>query len=251
MKQVNMKLFSKTPFVLLMAVIVLITGCSAPIPIMQLEHRDNRQPEKFVNKGQIKVSLFEDKRYPGEILRPGIDNVYKTHVRKKNWSKRTEPSMNAYVHSVIESEIEKNNLFSLSDDAEYELTGTLISIKNVHVEGSAADIVIGLGLGFNALATVSEIALLIPAAALLTAGIVIKASSKHKIMSYVTYDVALSKNSIVIWQDRIDLLVEEKHYLKFKNQKKRSRISSGVLDKTLTQAVRSMFEKMDAEANWQ
>ncbi|NCA79365.1 MAG: hypothetical protein EOM76_04145 [Sphingobacteriia bacterium] len=250
MKQVNINSFSKIPFVLLIVVTTLISSCTAPIPIMQLEHMDNSQPEKFVNKGKIKVSLFEDKRYPGEILRPGIDNVYKTYGRKKNWSKRTDPNMNTYVLSVIESEIEKNNLFSLSDDTEFELTGKLISIKNVHVEGSAAEIMIGIGLGFNALAIITGPSLLGPAVALITAGIVVKASSKHKIQSYVTYDVALSKNGNIIWQNRVDLLIEEKHYLKFKSQKKRSRISSGVLDKTLTQAVRSMFEKMNKEVAW-
>lgn len=245
-----MRTFSTISCIFFAIALAMLTSCTAPIPIMHLEHRENSQPEKFVNKGQIKVSLFEDKRYPGEILRPGIDIVYKTYGRKKNWSKRTKPDMNNYVQSVIESEIKKNNLFSLSDDAEYELTGKLISIKNVHVEGIAAELLAGLGIGFSILANFTEIALLGPAAALLTAGIVIKASSKHKIQSYVTYDVALSKNGNVIWQDRTDLLVEEKHYLKFKNQKKRSRISSGILDETLTKAVRTMFKKMDTEATW-
>lgn len=245
-----MRTFSTISCIFFAIALAMLTSCTAPIPIMHLEHRENSQPEKFVNKGQIKVSLFEDKRYPGEIVRPGVDIVYKTYGRKKNWSSRTDPNMNTYVMSVIESEIGKNNLFTLSDDAEYELSGKLISIKNVHVEGSAAEIMIGIGLGFNALVIITEPSLLGPAVALITAGIVVKASSKHKIQSYVTYDVALSKNGNIIWHDTVDLLTEEKHYLKFKSQKKKSNISSRVMDKSLTQAVRAMFEKMNNEVEW-
>jgi uncharacterized membrane protein len=51
MKQTIMKSYSEILFIFLATAITLILGYTAPIHIMQLEHRANSQPARFVNKG--------------------------------------------------------------------------------------------------------------------------------------------------------------------------------------------------------
>ena len=213
---------------------VFVSSCA--VPEMQLQHNPKSQTNTYSTVGAIEVLEFENNVH-GWLK---MNQKYgKSFEKSKTWTNYTNPSKNEFLKTTIEQEIEASGLFALSDNAEYELSGLVTSIKNGHTPGD------GRQAG-NALFGVAYF--LFPLALPATIAIIANADT---ITSLVNFEVTLKRNGIPIWEDEINVILLKKYHTGFKGTNKKSRDSAKFLDETMTQAVREMIKKMDEEVKLQ
>ena len=223
---------------ILIVLTVLVSSCSTPT--MMLQH-NSQKGYSYTSRGKIKVVKFEDARLPEEKEE---DKVTKTSDKSIILTKKTNPLIDDFLKQAIEDEINKSGLFTVSDDAEYELTGKIISIKNGHLRGVPSKISGGIAVGSILVTTLVSplygLVILIPA-------VVLTAVNKDIINSIVVYEVVLKNNGEMIWNDKINVIVQEKYSTGYKSKEKVLQESAVILDKTITQAIRKMLKEIDKE----
>jgi len=79
----------------------LFTGCSEIIPLV---HEPSQEGAAYPNLGSIKVNLFENSNPSSQNFSPAVDTFFL---------------------STIQTKIEQSHLFTLSDSAQYELSGKI------------------------------------------------------------------------------------------------------------------------------
>ena len=164
--------------------------------------------------------------------------------------------INEFLKTTIEDEISASGLFSISDSAEYELSGKINSLKNAHVEGNSsklARLVINAGTIFevgyllvtNSNGGFSVAGALLPLLLIDGAGILISSTNSDHITTVISYDVTLRKKGIEVWRKGINVVIQERLYTGGKGSQKISSESSIILDKAITRAVKKLLEQLN------
>ena len=105
----------------------LVMGCSEVVPLL---HDSSQGSGVYSNLGTVKVNVFNDAKPEDE----------------ENGSLEFTPSISAFVLSTIKTKVVQSNLFTLSDNAVYELSGSINRFQSASVP-SAARLIFGcLGL---------------------------------------------------------------------------------------------------------
>jgi len=245
--------------VLSILIVLFLSSCAtAKLPIMQLHHTSpDKTAIKYSNKGTIKVLKFKDSR----ISEENIDNEYKKSSDGSYvWSNQTNPAINEFLKTTIEDEISASGLFTISDSAEYELSGKIKSLSNAHVDGNGtllgslfANLGYIYGAGNELILSLSGryslIGFYLPAVIGLSVGVLIKAFNSDHFTTVISYDVTLKKNGVEVWKDEINVVAQEKHHTGLKGNKKIMYESSIILDKNITLAIQQMIQRMNEKVN--
>jgi hypothetical protein len=216
------------------SIMITISSCAPTMPIMHLSNVPKEKIDSYPQKGTITVQKFKDNR---SLEERQITKRKKSSDGTFLYSTRTSPEMNEFLKTTIEKEINESGLFSVREGADFELTGSLISIKNGHKDGAAKTIggvLAGVGLLFVGVVYV------IP-------GIVIIALNKDAVTTTVVYDAVLEKDGFKIWEGQINHIVKEKYPTGFKSLRKESIESGRMLDNAMTQSVREMIKQINNE----
>lgn len=220
--------------VIILIAMVYVSSCA--VPEMQLQHNPKSQSNTYSTVGTIKVLEFENDIHGWQKMNKKYG---KSFEKSKTWTNYTVPSKNEFLKTTIEQEIIASGLFAISDDAEYELSGVINTIKNTHKEGGGKEASHLLGLIGCFIYPV-----LIPATISLVA-------NTDEITSLVNFEATLKKNGIPIWEDEINVLILEFYPTAFKIKAQQSMDSAEILDKAVTQAIQKMIKKMDEEMKLQ
>ena len=92
----------------------LLMGCSEVVPLF---HDSSQKSKAYPNLGTIKVDLFDEAK-PQE---------------EKNGSLKFTPAIDTFFLSTIKTKIVQSNLFTLSDPAEYELSGKINKFQSASI----------------------------------------------------------------------------------------------------------------------
>ena len=220
--------------VIILIAMVFVSSCA--VPEMQLQHNPKSQTNTYSTAGTIEVLEFKNDIHGWQKMN---QKYGKSFEKSKTWTGYTVPSKNEFLKTTIEQEIAASGLFTISDNAEYELSGVINTINNTHKDGGGKEASHLLGLIGCFIYPV-----LIPATISLVA-------NTDKITSLVNFEATLKKNGIPIWEDEINVLILEFYPTAFKIKPKQSMDSAEILDKAVTQAVREMIKKMDEEVKLQ
>ena len=207
---------------LFLAVFLLsFAGCA---PTFELKH-DPTEGYKYESKGSINVLLFEDSR------------------PSKEQKLKTAPVMNEFLRSVIIEEVQKSNLFTISESAhpEFELSGQIKTLKMKQKPGIPQ--LIGSGLiALTALANLNQSLGLIDILVLDGAGLACVFASKSTLLTTVVIDATLTKDGKDIWSGSI--------YQEGKEKARATSVNKEIpvsFDKIITVSIRKMLGDIDKE----
>lgn len=218
--------------VILLIAMVFVSSCA--VPEMQLQHNSKYQTDTYSTVGTIKVFEFENDIHGWQKMN---QKYGKSFEKSKTWTGYTVPSKNEFLKTTIEQEIAASGLFTITDNAEYELSGVINTINNTHKNGGGKEASHLLGLIGCFIYPV-----LIPATISLVA-------NTDEITSLVNFEATLKKNGIPIWEDEINVLILEFYPTAFKIMAKQSLDSAEILDKAVTQAIQKMIKEIDDKVN--
>lgn len=217
---------------LALMIVVLISGCTT-MPAMQVNHYPQTEGYKYASKGMIKVLQFEDLRPLEERKSPSTNLMH-----KQIWSGKTEPNVVTYLNNSMVKEIEASKLFSVSNSAHYELSGTIRTLRVVY-QSRPIKIVPMLACAGSAVFPLGTMIVVCG----LCAGV--NASIPDPVTVTVAYDYVLRKNGQILIEDSIYQTVDKKIGTGLPRAKGVMKKLSALLDETVTTAIRKMLNNID------
>lgn len=217
-------------FLSIVMIVVLISGC---MPAMQVKHYPQTEGYKYASKGTIKVLQFEDLRPLEERKSPSTNMM-----RKQIWSGKTEPNVVTYFNNSMVKEIEASKLFSVSNSADYELSGTIMTLRVVYGR-YPIKIVPMLACAGSAVFPLGTMIVVCGLCMGVNAGI------PDPVTVTVAYDYVLKKNGQILIEDSIYQTVDKKIGTGLSGAKGVMKKLSALLDETVTTAIRKMINNIE------
>jgi hypothetical protein len=219
----------------------LYSGCS--IPVMHLEHTASIDTT-YARLGTLRVDIFDDRRPPDE--KEG-GKIAVNSLSGQVWSGQTDPGMTAQFRSVILAEMERTNLFTISDSPEYVLSGEVMSMK---VERRA---------------TIVRYLSLVPLLGAIAAGdsehkslfwiglmgsLVVGALEFPELTATVQYHVLLMRSDTPVFEKDV-LITKQKRYWGYSEfgSGSVSDRASVLLDETVTESLVELFRDLERNAH--
>ena len=216
---------------------MLLAGCS--MPQMDLTHATHLDA-KYPTKGSIKIHQFEDVR-PEEERTGG--KTATNSLSAQTWSGATDPEMMIFLQHVLVEEAENTGLFTGEDQAEYEMSGSVLSMK------VDRKVTIMRYLGFIPL--LAGILASEPGEPYIWYGLagslVLSSLDFPALNATVHFQVELTKDGATVFEKEIQLTKKTKYWgVTEWSWSAVSNKASKVLDQAITESVEKLFEEIDA-----
>jgi len=228
-------------FIPFIALLVFLAGCS--MPVMVLVHTA-RIDTTYTELGPIRIGEFEDKRPSGEMEG---GKTATNSLSAQIWSGSTVPNMMVYFRNVLSEEASRTKLFTLSESAEFELSGEVISMK---VDRKATIVrylaVIPAVGGFLASEPEDRTLLWVG----LAGSLAVSALEFPLLTATVRYRVVLTRNNTPVVRKEIFVTKKKRHwgYTEW-GWKSVSEKAGALLDDAITQSVADLFHEIETELN--
>ncbi|MDY7031329.1 MAG: hypothetical protein SVY10_05395 [Thermodesulfobacteriota bacterium] len=194
--------------------LIIIIGCSTPV--MKLNH-PLKLDASYSQIGTIKVILFKDERLEEE---KNEDMTAMNTLSPRLISGATYPIIIQYFHNTLREEIEKTKIFSITNTAQYVLSGEINSMKVERRVNVFRYFTFGL-LDFP------------------------------ELTATVKYRAVLRKEGKIIFEKYIEQLERETYWawsnFTFISWKKISNRGSCILDKCISNSIKKLFNEIESQ----
>ena len=207
--QINIATQGRFPAILfVLSLLIALSGCA--IPLMELDHVSYIGVTYSI-KGTLKVDQFEDRRPSEEKVE---SQTALNKITPQIWSGSTNPDMMFFFQQTLIEEAKRTKLFVVGNDAEYELSGYITSMKVDR--------------------TVSIMGYLVPIL------------GNAKLAATVRFHANLKRNGALIFEKDIKQIKEDSYWIMTEGGWKTvSKKASKLLDETISKSIRKLFDEIE------